>query len=112
LGISDSHFLGPLSVFLLDIPVSGVSFILIAGIIAIVILLIGSAMASGAEVAFFSLGPNQLHEIRLKEDKADKAVLHLLEMPKRLLATLLIANNFFNVAIVIISYLELRLRYL
>jgi putative hemolysin len=103
LGISDSHFLGPLSVFLLDIPVSGVSFILIAGIIAIVILLIGSAMASGAEVAFFSLGPNQLHEIRLKEDKADKAVLHLLEMPKRLLATLLIANNFFNVAIVIIS---------
>ena len=60
-------------------------------------------MASGAEVAFFSLGPNQLHELRLKEDKSDHAVLHLLEMPKRLLATLLISNNFFNIGIVIIS---------
>ena len=69
----------------------------------ILLLLVGSAMASGAEVAFFSLGPNQLHELRMKEDKADRAVLLLLEMPKRLLATLLISNNFFNVAIVIIS---------
>jgi putative hemolysin len=84
-------------------PVTGISYVVIAGIFAIIVLLIGSAMASGAEVAFFSLGPNQLHELRLKEDKADRAVLHLLEMPKRLLATLLIANNFFNVAIVIIS---------
>lgn len=83
--------------------ITGISFSVIAGILAILVLLIGSAMASGAEVAFFSLGPNQLHELRLKEDKADRPVLHLLEMPKRLLATLLIANNFFNVAIVIIS---------
>jgi len=88
---------------LLDLPVSGFSFTVISGILAILVLLVGSAMASGAEVAFFSLGPNQLHELRLKEDKADKAVLHLLEKPKRLLATLLISNNFFNVAIVIIS---------
>jgi putative hemolysin len=88
---------------LIDIPVTGFTVGVISGIIAIIVLLAGSAMASGAEVAFFSLGPNQLHEIRLKEDKADKAVLHLLEMPKHLLATLLISNNFFNVAIVIIS---------
>lgn len=58
---------------------------------------------SGAEVAFFSLGPNQLHELRSKEDKAGKAVLNLLEMPKRLLATILISNNFINIGIVIIS---------
>jgi putative hemolysin len=88
---------------LIDLPVTGFSVGVIAGILAIIVLLLGSAMASGAEVAFFSLGPNQLHELRLKEDKADKAVLHLLEMPKHLLATLLISNNFFNVAIVIIS---------
>ncbi len=88
---------------LIDLPVTGFSVGIIAGILAIILLLLGSAMASGAEVAFFSLGPNQLHELRLKEDKADKAVLHLLEMPKHLLATLLISNNFFNVAIVIIS---------
>lgn len=60
-------------------------------------------MASGAEVAFFSLGPNQVHELRLKDNQTDLNVLRLLEMPKRLLATLLISNNFFNVAIVIIS---------
>jgi putative hemolysin len=88
---------------LIDLPVTGFSVGVIAGILAIIVLLAGSAMASGAEVAFFSLGPNQLHELRLKEDKADKAVLHLLERPKHLLATLLISNNFFNVAIVIIS---------
>lgn len=88
---------------LIDLPVTGFSVGVISGILAIIALLTGSAMASGAEVAFFSLGPNQLHELRLKEDKADKAVLHLLEMPKHLLATLLISNNFFNVAIVIIS---------
>jgi putative hemolysin len=88
---------------LIDLPLTGFSIGVIAGIVAIIALLCGSAMASGAEVAFFSLGPNQLHELRLKEDKADKAVLHLLETPKHLLATLLISNNFFNVAIVIIS---------
>jgi putative hemolysin len=88
---------------LFDLPVTGFSGGVIAGIVAIIVLLIGSGMASGAEVAFFSLGPNQVHELRLKEDKADKAVLQLLEMPKQLLATLLISNNFFNVAIVIIS---------
>jgi gliding motility-associated protein GldE len=88
---------------LLDLPVAGFSIGVIAGIFGILMLLAGSAMASGAEVAFFSLGPNQLHQLRLKEDHADKAVLHLLEMPKHLLATLLIANNFFNIGIVIIS---------
>jgi len=72
-------------------------------ILAILVLLIGSALMSGSEVAFFSLGPNQLHELRTRQEKSDLAVLHLLEMPKRLLATILISNNFINVAIVIIS---------
>lgn len=66
-------------------------------------LLVGSALMSASEVAFFSIGPNQLHELRTREEKSDRAVLHLLEMPKRLLATILISNNFINVAIVIIS---------
>ena len=76
---------------------------IITSILAILILLIGSALMSGSEVAFFSLGPNQLHELRTRQEKSDLAVLHLLEMPKRLLATILISNNFINVAIVIIS---------
>jgi len=88
---------------LLSVQAHGFSPGVATGIIAIILLLICSAMVSGAEVAFFSLGPGQLHQLRLNESKADRTVLHLLEMPKRLLATLLISNNFFNVAIIIIS---------
>lgn len=103
LEIFESGLFGSIAMILVDLPVTGLSIGVVAGIVAIIVLLFGSAMASGAEVAFFSLGPNQLHELRLKEDKANKAVLHLLEMPKHLLATMLITNNFLNVAIVIIS---------
>jgi putative hemolysin len=88
---------------LLNVSTAAGTVGVVIGIVSIFILLIGSALLAGAEVAFFSLGPNQLHELRSKEDRANKAVLHLLEMPKRLLATLLISNNFINVAIVIIS---------
>lgn len=88
---------------MLNIPAAAGTAGVIIGIVAIFVLLIGSALMSGAEVAFFSLGPNQLHELRSKEDKAGKAVLNLLEMPKRLLATILISNNFINIGIVIIS---------
>jgi gliding motility-associated protein GldE len=103
LDLIHTHLSGQLNFILLEAQVTGLTAGVIAGIIAIVLLLIGSAMASGAEVAFFSLGPNQLHELRLKGDKADRAVLRLLDKPKRLLATLLVSNNFINVAIVIIS---------
>jgi putative hemolysin len=103
LDIVDSHLIRSISIILLEVPASGFTFGIIGGIIAVLTLLAGSAMASGAEVAFFSLGPGQLNELRLKENQADRAVLNLLDMPKRLLATLLIANNFFNIAIVIIS---------
>lgn len=101
--ISDTQpFLNPLSI-LLEIPAAGFSAGVPLGFLAVILLLIGSALTSAAEVAYFSLGPNQLHQLRLKEDNADRVVLRLLDKPKRLLATILITNNFFNVAIVIIS---------
>jgi len=103
LEIIDSQIFRSISFILLDIQSSGFSVGVLAGIVAIIILLLCSAMVSGAEVAFFSIGPNQQHQLRLNEDRADRAVLFLLDMPKRLLATLLISNNFFNVAIIIIS---------
>lgn len=101
--IIDSQLFASFSILLLDVPTAGFSIGVIAGILVVLVLLVCSALVSGAEVAYFSLGPNQLHELRLLENSSDKAVLHLLEMPKRLLATLLISNNFFNVAIIIIS---------
>jgi gliding motility-associated protein GldE len=69
----------------------------------LVLLLICSALISGSEVAYFSLSPAQLNELESGKSPADHLVVKLLEKPKRLLATILIANNFLNVAIVILS---------
>ena len=75
----------------------------IFGILATVILLICSALVSGSEVAFFSLSSRDKDELGMDKAKAAKVVLELLERPKRLLATILISNNFINVAIVLLS---------
>ena len=73
------------------------------GIIVMIFLLFCSAMISGSEIAFFSLQQAQLKEIELKKTKTSQLIIRLLNMPKRLLATILISNNFVNVAIVILS---------
>ena len=76
----------------------------------ILLLLISSAFISSSEVAFFSLSPNDLE--RLKSEKENvpsaKRLLNLLETPRTLLATILISNNFINIAIVIVSDYVLR----
>jgi len=70
-------------------------------LLAIVILLMLSALISGSEIAFFSLTPTHLDE--LEKDANGKLINKLLQKPKELLATILVANNFINIAIVIIS---------
>ncbi|HSP11702.1 MAG TPA: gliding motility-associated protein GldE [Salegentibacter sp.] len=65
-------------------------------------LLLCSAMISGAEVAFFSLTPADLITEDGKRSKAQKIVVNLLERPKKLLATILVANNSINIAIVLL----------
>lgn len=81
---------------------------IIIGFFAILLLFTISALISGSEVAFFSLNPSQLNNIRTKASRADNLILQLLEKPKRLLATILITNNFVNVAIIILSSYLLR----
>ncbi|MBA2583201.1 MAG: gliding motility-associated protein GldE [Bacteroidetes bacterium] len=73
------------------------------GSMAMLLLLILSGLVSGSEVAYFSLSPADLEELESASDNSSKTVLHLLEKPKRLLATILIANNFINVSIVVLS---------
>jgi gliding motility-associated protein GldE len=70
-------------------------------LISIIILLILSALISGSETSFFSLTPVQLD--KLKESKKGEAISSLLKKPKELLATILVANNFINIGIVILS---------
>ncbi len=76
---------------------------LTAGLLSVLVLLICSAAASGSETAFFSLSPSHLNDIRNSKTHSSKRIIALLETPKRLLATILIANNLVNVGIVIIS---------
>ena len=78
-------------------PISlGIVFILLL----IILLLFCSALISGSEVAYFSLSPNDVEN--LNEDKSKRALLalKLLENPNKLLATILISNNFINIAII------------
>ncbi|MCF8367569.1 MAG: gliding motility-associated protein GldE [Bacteroidales bacterium] len=76
---------------------------ILIGFLVVLVLLIFSAMISGSETAFFSFNPSQLKDFRAKGSRTNNTILTLLERPKRLLATILITNNFVNVAIVIIS---------
>ena len=75
---------------------------LTTSIIVIIVLLILSALISGAEVAFFSLNKTDLDEASNGKSKKKKIVAQQLENPKKLLATILIANNFINILIVLL----------
>lgn len=81
----------------------GFSIEAFVSIAIIVILIIASGLISGSETAFFSLTPANLETLRQGTHKNDKLILQLREKPKLLLATILISNNFINVAIVILS---------
>ncbi|MFT7665712.1 MAG: putative hemolysin [Patiriisocius sp.] len=75
----------------------------IASVAVFFILLLFSALISGAEVAFFSLTPTDLEaEDNTGASRKIKIVSLLLEKPKKLLATILVANNFINIAIVLL----------
>jgi len=73
------------------------------GMVVVILLLMCSAMISGSEVAFFSLSPQHLQALKEQSTRKEKLVLKLLEEPERLLANILITNNFINVGIVIIA---------
>ncbi|TVQ42723.1 MAG: gliding motility-associated protein GldE [Saprospirales bacterium] len=76
---------------------------LAAPLILLLVLLIFSGLISGSEVAFFSLSPNQTAKLREQTDLSSQRILRLRERPRSLLATILIVNNFINIAIVVLS---------
>ncbi|MGB7785594.1 MAG: gliding motility-associated protein GldE [Salinimicrobium sp.] len=75
---------------------------LLFGIVAAGLLLIGSALISGAEVALFSLTPADFHPEESKRSVKEQIVINLLDKPKKLLATILVANNMINIAIILL----------
>lgn len=75
----------------------------IFGFLLIGLLLICSALISGSEVAFFSLSHSDLERLSEENTPATRRIMALKDRPQRLLATILISNNFVNIAIVLIA---------
>jgi putative hemolysin len=69
----------------------------------LLVFLVISFFVSGAEVAFFSLSYKDINMLKTKQQPAYKRIVDLMDQPKTLLASLLIANSFVNIAIIIIA---------
>ncbi|MBS1776437.1 MAG: gliding motility-associated protein GldE [Bacteroidetes bacterium] len=69
--------------------------------IIILILLLLTAITAGAETAYFSLTAKDINYLKTREEQSARQAIKLLDQPKILLATILVANNFINIAIVI-----------
>jgi gliding motility-associated protein GldE len=93
----DSYYI-LLDVFFSLAFLKDISFYLI-----LVALLALSGLISGSEVAFFSFTPAQEKELDDSDSANDKLIQSLLVDPKKLLATILITNNFVNITIVVFS---------
>lgn len=89
----------PHSFFLLQASSQGTTVLLIV----IIVLLIFSFLVSGAEVAFFSLTYKDLNMLKTRQHAAARKIIELLSAPKTLLASLLIANSFVNICLIILS---------
>lgn len=88
-----------LSLFLLSVPPLEV----IIGLLAIMVLVLSSALISGSEVSFFSLSPNDHEDLKQDNSSNSNRIISLLQQPRKLLATILITNNFINIGIIILS---------
>lgn len=101
----------PANISLLADRASGLPDIkIIIGFTILVLLLIGSALMSASEVAYFSLGPGDIKQIKSKKSRKAGMTLRLYNKPEHLLSTILVGNNTINVSIVILSaYLSSQL---
>lgn len=85
-----------------QIQLHPINFGIIVSIVIVLFLLLSSALISGSEVAYFSLSASDKHKLKHKGKNNERVIRHL-ENPEKLLATILVANNFVNVGIVILT---------
>jgi gliding motility-associated protein GldE len=78
-------------------------FKIIIGFIVLALLLLGSALISASEVAYFSFRPEDIEKFKNNRNKKSQSVLKLYNMPEKLLSTILVANNTINITIVLLS---------
>jgi gliding motility-associated protein GldE len=102
---------GPLSLFLQAAAPAASPFStsnITVLIIIILVLLLLTAITAGAETAYFSLKAKDINYLKTKDDATARQAIRLLDQPKILLATLLVANNTINIAIIIATNLLIR----
>lgn len=85
------------------VGISSLDFKIVIGFLILIILLIGSALISASEVAFFSFSPDEIEILKTNKDKKAKAVLKQYNNPEKLLSTILVANNTINIAVVLLA---------
>lgn len=73
--------------------------------VVILVLLLMTAITAGAETAYFSLTSKDINYLKTKDQPTARQVIRLLDYPKMLLATIVVANSFINIAIVITTNL-------
>lgn len=79
------------------------SLVLLFSVAGITLLLLLSALVSGAEAAFFALSPSELEACRQQPRRSFQQIVSLLQNPRRLLTTLLVMDNLINIGLVIIA---------
>lgn len=89
----------PFSFLIATIAADGV---FIVKCLILIVLLACSAMVSGSEVALFGLSQTEINEIEAEKTSRGGIIVRLLKRPKKLLATILIANNTINIGIVLL----------
>ena len=72
-------------------------------VVLILFFLVMSFIVSGSRIAFFSLSDKEINILKTKQDSSWRRIVNLLEQPKALLASLLIANILLNIGIIILS---------
>ncbi len=100
--LDSDDYLSQLPDLFAGITVHPPSFSELAAILLAALLLIASGFASASEIAFFSLSPSDLNEIKDGKHPSDEKISKLLAGSERLLATILITNNFVNVTIIML----------
>ncbi|MDQ6762079.1 MAG: gliding motility-associated protein GldE [Bacteroidota bacterium] len=93
------HFFGQHFIQLLAITPAATTILLFT----IIILFFISFLVAGSEVAFFSLTLKDINMLKTRQQPSFKRIVTLLETPKTLLASMLIANSLVNIGIILIS---------
>lgn len=95
-------FLQQFALALPEVSVTAPSLSAIVALVLAVVLLCFSAFASGSEIAFFSLSREEIEEAAEDKSLSAQRIITMLKEPERLLATILIVNDFVNVGIVML----------